>query len=377
MVAIRRSLRRRPGWSHQWLGLTAGIAFSVLAFTGGIVTFRPQITGALSPAVPSGSTCIPLDWNQAELDVASYAHSPINRIYAPLAPNRRYHFRVAGDGDSIYRHVIYDACTGRVLGTANLGWMDWLVDFHHNFRGGKAGRIWVGWAGAVLLFSGVTGILVWLLARPSLLRLLRLRPGMAMPRDLHSGFGVLASALLLIASFTGLWLCFPQSMRTLARLPEETRAPRALCPPKAARNARVALAGLGDVMTAAPHAIPDGTIREVRLPDGYGSVQVRIWRVGDFRSLGNNVVAVDRATASVLSTDLYANRPPANRFVQAMAGLHYGEWGGSPVRWTYGIAGLASGVLFVTGVLMWWLPRRRASAATARLAPQLATVNEA
>jgi len=376
MMAFRRSLRRGLGWSHQWLGLTAGIAFSVLAFTGGIVTFRPQISGALSPPAPDDAACTALDWNQAERDVASYAHAPINRVYAPVAPDTRYHFRVAGKGDSIYGHVIYDACTGRVLGTASLGWMDWLVDFHHNFRGGKAGRTWVGWTGLVLLVSGVSGLLVWLLARPSLLRLVRIRPGAAIARDLHSSSGVLASVLLLVASFTGLWLCFPQAMKTLARLPDEAKAPRAPRPPKGARKAAVAMAGLGDVMAAAQRAIPDGAIREIRLPDGYGSVQVRMWRTGDFRSLGNNVVAVDRATANVVSTDLYANHPPASRFVQAMAGLHYGEWGGAAFRWIYGIAGFASGLLFVTGVLMWWLPRRRAAAAPARMAPELAAVNQ-
>ena len=42
-----------------------------------------------------------------------------------------------------------------------------------------------------------------------------------------------------------------------------------------------------------------------------------------------------------------------------MAGLHYGEWGGLVYRSVYAAAGFASGLLLVTGVLIWWLPKRK------------------
>ena len=51
-----------------------------------------------------------------------------------------------------------------------------------------------------------------------------------------------------------------------------------------------------------------GVIREIRLPEGYGNVQVRMWLDGDFRSLGNNVATVDRASGDVVATDLYAQQ---------------------------------------------------------------------
>jgi uncharacterized iron-regulated membrane protein len=109
---------------------------------------------------------------------------------------------------------------------------------------------------------------------------------------------------------------------------------------------------------AAQEAIPDGRIREIRLPDGPGYVQVRMWREGDFRSLGNNVVFVDRA-GKAAAVDLYAAKPFANRFLQAMAALHYGEWGGPAYLVLYVVSGLASGLLLVTGALVWWLPMRK------------------
>src|ERR1700690_2720363 len=109
---FRRLLRSSLGWSHQWLGLAWGLFFSILAFTGGIVTFRPQIASLLSPAAPSTSACVAhVNWTQAATDVESYVHSTINRIYAPTAPDTRYRFRMTTDRDAIFSHVIYDACT--------------------------------------------------------------------------------------------------------------------------------------------------------------------------------------------------------------------------------------------------------------------------
>ena len=192
----------------------------------------------------------------------------------------------------------------------------------------------------------------------SIRRLLRIRAGFLMMRDMHSLAGVVAGVLLLVGSFTGLFLCFPQAMRAavnvFAPLPADVRPPR-----PAKRPEGTPLAGLGQIIASAQSAIPDGSWREIRMPEGPGNVQVRMWRAGDFRSLGNNVVTIDRITAAVVATDLYSTKSSANRFWQAMPGLHYGEWGGLPFRSIYGVAGFLAALLFPTGVLLWWLPTRQ------------------
>lgn len=350
---LRQTLRS----THRWVGLAGGLFFCILAVTGGLVTFRPQIASLMSPPVAHDAPCISrVDWDQAEHDVESFSQSRINRIYAPTAPDTRYRFRVMTDRDAIYRHVIYDACAGKVIGTANLAWMDWMVDFHHNLRFDRAGRQIGGWLGIVLLISALGGLLLWLVSNPGLARILRIRRGPHMPRDLHTSVGIAATVLLLVASFTGAWLTFPQTMR--AMLSSVVAVPADVRPPQPRRESGGAKATLGQVMLAARQAIPDGDVREIRMPAGYGNVQVRMWREGDFRSLGNNVVFIDNRTGRVVATDLYASKSAASRFIQAMAGLHYGEWGGPLYRVLYGVAGLASGLLFATGLLIWWLPKR-------------------
>jgi hypothetical protein len=42
----------------------------------------------------------------------------------------------------------------------------------------------------------------------------------------------------------------------------------------------------GDPMAAAHDAIPDGFVREIRMPEGNGNAQTRMGRPGDFRIRG-------------------------------------------------------------------------------------------
>jgi uncharacterized iron-regulated membrane protein len=365
-------LRTITRWAHLWLGLIGGVFICLMGFTGGVVGLRPQIATLLSPAAPKVQTCQSSpDWNAAARDIASYAHSEINRIYGPYGSDTRYRFRMATDQPAIYRHLIYDACSGRILGSVSLAWMDWTVDLHHNLLAGKSGRVWAGFFGVAMLASGLTGLLVWALTKPSLRAAfqVQLRWSRATPRQLHRALGVLAMLLLMLEAFTGLWLCFPQTMRgmltAVAPPPEDVRPARA---PHGGDSSQAA--GLGDIMAAARTAVPDGSVREIRLPEGTGTVQVRMWRPGDFRSLGNNVVYVSSANAHVLGVDRFAERSASNRFTQAMAGLHYDEWGGLPFRVLSAVAGLVTPLLFISGLLLWWYSRPRRNSAELRKTPE-------
>jgi uncharacterized iron-regulated membrane protein len=329
-----------------------------MGVTGGLVALRPQIATLLSPAAPATGNCVSPDWNRAAHDITALSGSEINRVYGPYGADTRYHFRMMTDEPAIYRHVIYDVCSARILGSINLAWMDWTVDLHHNLLAGKTGRMWAGMMGILMLVSGIGGVLLWLLGKPDLRTAfqIRLRFSKATPRQAHRALGLIAGVVLVLEAFTGLWLCFPQTMRGMLTIvspvSEDVRPARA---PRG--KAATGRADFNELLVAAHKEIPDGVIREIRMPEGNGNVQIRMWRPADFRSLGNNVVFLSSAGAQVLAVDRYVERPGSNRFIQAMAGLHYDEWGGLPFRILCAVAGLATPVLFITGWLMWWYSR--------------------
>lgn len=362
MTESRWTARRALRWSHLWLGLIGGAFVCVMSVTGAIVTLRPQIAAWMAPVSSYPAGCAgPIDWSLAERQLKGVGHEAINRIYAFSDSDPRYHVRLTTARPAIYTHAIYDVCAGQVLGTIDLAWMDWTVDLHHNLLAGKAGRVWAGVIGAALIASGLSGLALWLLGSRRVRTAFSVKweaSAVRVSRDLHRAVGLGAACVLLLEAYTGLWLCFPQAMRAtlsvVAAVPEEVR-PARMPKPKAGAP----LAGLAAVMASAHDALPDGIVREVRLPDGYGNVQVRMWRPGDFRSLGNNVVTVENVSASAIGVDRYADKPAALRFVQAMPGLHYGEWGGLAMRLLYVAGGLATMILFASGIVMWLRPTAR------------------
>jgi len=362
-------LRAVIAWTHRWAGLAAGLLFCLMGITGAIVSFRPQIGLALGPPPSSVAQCRTVDWNDAQRELEATTGTRINRVYVPAPGDNdpRYHVRMETPVDAIYVHLFYDGCAGTLLGGANLQWLDWIVDLHHNVWAGHTGRLVVGAIGVALFLSGIGGLTLIVMSAIPLKRFFTIEARGDTRKTLfhlHRSVGAGAAALLLLQSFTGIWLCYPAMFRVAVGDP----APPRIARPSAARHGD-RIAGLGDLMSAAQQAVGDGHIREIRMPDGPGGiVQVRMWRDGDFRSLGNNVVSVDRASARVLNVDLYEGKPTNDRFLQALAGLHYGEWGGILFRTIYGLFGLAVAPLFLTGAGYWWL-RRRAGAAAASRAP--------
>lgn len=369
---MKTSLRKVARWSHTWLGLVAGLFICLMGFTGGLVGLRPQLASLLSPAAPNSAPCVAPDWNRAAADIEAFDHSEINRIYGPYGSDTRYHIRMATGSPILFHHVIYDACAGRVLGSINFAWMDWTVDLHHNLLSGKTGRLWTGAIGIVMLISGVSGLLVWLLARPNLATAFKIQLSWSRrtPRELHRALGIFAAILLTLEASTGLWLAFPQTMRgaltAVAGPIEDVRPARGARDKSSAGHATLA-----DLMAAAHAAIPDGFVREIRMPEGTGNAAIRMWRAGDFRIPGNNVVYVSGSTGRVTGVDRYAERSGSSRFVQAMAGLHYDEWGGLTFRVLCCVAGLVTPLLFISGIFLWWYARpRKTIAAKLQSAPE-------
>lgn len=354
---IRLALRRFARFIHLWLGLITGLFICLMGFSGGLVALRPPLAVWMAPSART-TNCVPVDWARAAREVSATTGTEINRIYGPLENDTRWHFRMATDQPIIFRHVIYDGCAAKVLGTVNLGWMDWTVDLHHNLLNGRLGRTWAGFIGILMLISGISGLFVWLLARPSLVTALSINVPFtpATPRQLHRAFGIVAAILLGLEAWTGIWLCFPQTMRSVTSSVLPFAAP--LRRPRPPRDSSATRAGLAEIMAAANAAIPGGKIREMRMPEGDGPVQVRMWAPGDFRFLGNNVVTVNAADARVLGVDRYEGKPSGDRLAQALAGLHYDEWGGLPFRLVNAAAGLATPLLYITGILLWWQTRQ-------------------
>jgi uncharacterized iron-regulated membrane protein len=67
---------------------------------------------------------------------------------------------------------------------------------------------------------------------------------------------------------------------------------------------------------------------------------------------------MDQYTGAVLATYDYSGASVAGKLSNTwLAALHFGSFGGLPVRIAYLIVGSAPVLLLVTGVAVWWLRR--------------------
>lgn len=83
---------------------------------------------------------------------------------------------------------------------------------------------------------------------------------------------------------------------------------------------------------------------------------------GRLRAAGGSWVAIDPCTGRVLEQfDARAARPVASAYLW-MEPLHFGDWGGWPLKLAYCLLGITSGLLAVSGfgvAAMKWAHRSR------------------
>jgi len=98
---------------------------------------------------------------------------------------------------------------------------------------------------------------------------------------------------------------------------------------------------------------------------------VRVWGhdpAAHSPRLTGGFVALDPYTGKVTNADFLPGRQSsANAVIGSFFALHFGTYGGAPVRWLYFLLGLAGAWLFYSGNLL-WLETRRKKAAANRIA---------
>ena len=162
--------------------------------------------------------------------------------------------------------------------------------------------------------------------------------------------------LLTVVSFTGIGLAYPDTFRNALNQMTGGTAPSKA--PRVAGSGRQMLHTLDEYVRAGTGAMPDGIPTELRLPEGSKApVDLRLRRPGDL-SLSGNHVYIEPSTGTVLAVSREADQPLAARIFGAFAPIHYGEFGGLPIKVLWSILGLIPSVLFATGLITWWRPAR-------------------
>jgi uncharacterized iron-regulated membrane protein len=250
--------------------------------------------------------------------------------------------------------LYFDPATGSALGEKpTLAWLDWLVDFHQNLLSGKTGRAWAGLIGVALLLVSASGLFSWLAGSRDWKRTLAVPqkgPWRRVNFQAHKWAGLWCNVLLIVVSFTGMVLAWPDAFEHSAAAPTVA---------KGDRRAGKSLLPLDEYVRAAAGALPGGVVKELRLPGrGSNAVSLTLRTSSDLRRKGSNIVLLDPVSAKVISVERASAAPLSVKFVELANAIHKTELGGLPVQLAWSLLGLAPALLFVSGLAIWWQRRK-------------------
>lgn len=370
---------------HGWVGIASGLALFIAFYAGAITMFEAPLQHWASPPLEIAART-PLERTPELIEKVTARYPDAARGYQiALVPTRPFparmswqihdpdahehdtpktmHAELGPDGDL---HVF-------ASGASPLGQ---LIDDLHRKVGLPLGHeIAMPITGAIALLYGialVSGVIVLL---PTLARdLFALRRGKNLKRmwlDFHNLLGLFSLPFHILMAVTAVVFAlhdpFYESQSATVYRGESGFVPPAARGPEPVRSGND-----GKMLTPeqlvtrlaeqAPGFRP--RILNYRVSPQQGPL-LRVF--GDdpaygMRSPVGGVAGVDPATGDIVLTDYMPGlQRPVAATITSFFTLHFGSFGGTPIRWSYFLLGLAGCVLFYTGNLL-WIERRRTKA---------------
>jgi uncharacterized iron-regulated membrane protein len=364
---VTRGAIARWRWVHSWTSLICTLFLLMLCITGLPLIFIdeidrtfaghvdvPELAANTGPAdldkvariarerVP-GETILYIDWG---LDEPLYG---VN-----MAP--------AGDAQD-RRQLVFDARTGDYLEDLKgsrqpvrvfLGFVNRL---HIQLFAGRRGELFLGAMGVLFLAALVSGTVIYTpYMRKVAFGTVRGNPGHRRQRlDLHNLIGIATLGWLAVVGASG-------TMNTVGKpaydLWRKSTVPALIAPYKDVPLAAPTV-GIRQAVDSAHAALPGSRMVRVTPPsatDGSPWHYV-VWTQGDrpFTRRLFRPVLVDAQTGGVTLSD------PAPWYLTAIQGsrpLHFGDYGGLPLKILWAVLDVLAIVVLITGVQLWWSRRR-------------------
>lgn len=347
--------------SHSVLGLAFAAIIYIVCLTGTIAVFAPDLERWEVPATPvvaslsdaSAARAIANAATQAPNDATLYLSLPTPKLDGAslTAFNASYEHKwgVAADGS---------------LTDLDAVWTEFLIHLHINLHLPRSwGQFIVGLTGVALLSSLVSGIL----AHPRVLRdAFHLRLGGSrrlQEADLHNRLGIwalpfhftlaLTGALLGLSTIIVAMLAMLLYRGDMGKVYELFLAP----PPKVDMRAMPIpdiTRLIADARARAPAAVAD-TIMVER--PGRADMHISIHSSRP-RLLTQQDEVKFNARGQLIHQEQPQDLVVGTRMLSGIGQLHFGWFGGLPVRLAYGLLGMALCVVTSSGVTI-WLARRR------------------
>lgn len=373
---------------HTWTGILSGMALFIALYAGSLTLFKEQLVGWATPpsAASSAARAVPLSEAQTLIARTLESHPEAAREFeinlhrtaaAPDLLTWRDHDEGQDEHDLLsVRHIVATVGDDGAIRAEQVhrSHLAEFIDVLHRVVGlpvdGGLSRLFMGVIAAlyfVALFAGFVTLL------PSLVKdLFALRVGPNLKRmwlDAHNIVGIGSFPFHLVMALTAAVFAFHDPIYLVQNSlvhdgklggmfggrggaeKEAPRDPATMLPPEEI---------VARVTALAPGFEPT-MLRYMRATGPNPSVFVfgRDSRALEQRALGG-LAMVDPYSGRVVSTSYLPGRQTgAETLLASFFALHFGSYGGKPVKWMYFFLGLLGAWLVYSGNLLWIESRRR------------------
>ncbi|SHM06611.1 Uncharacterized iron-regulated membrane protein [Chitinophaga jiangningensis] len=335
---------------HRLAGLIAGLLLLLISITGSMLVFSDELDEALyhnNYHISPGNHYLPVQQQFQAVRNRLQPDQPYLMVtHLPQSPTETTIIRAEYNAEKkIYFFV--NPYTAQIV--AQRGNTDYFMGkvlfFHFTLLSGKTGAQIILITAILLAVSLLTGIWIYRHAFGKVLTF-RVKPEWSHRnrrwRNLHRIIGVWAILFNLVMVITGIIMVQKVIDSRKGKLAPTKEIPSNLDYDQLVAEARKAIPGL-TVMGIRPPKKADAPIRIL----GHAG-EARIW--GEFASS----VYFDNKTGNIQKIAAIHNAKLADKFAAIVPQLHFGNYGGLPLKIIWSLFGLAPGLLSISGCLIWY-----------------------
>ena len=215
------------GKIHLYVGLVVGVLFVVIALSGAIYTWAPEISRFIyeQKVTPSDQPFISVATIKATIE----REFPEGDFRTAFYRDKSSTVQVLLYGQGTYYNAEINPYTGEWvhLQDMNKGWLNYLRSLHRNLLLGDVGREIVHWVTLLTLVMMITGVVLWWPAnkasRKQRFTIQKTSSGKKLNYDLHSVTGFYVTWISVFSVVTGLFWGFSVVKDTLKAMTGENQ----------------------------------------------------------------------------------------------------------------------------------------------------------
>jgi uncharacterized iron-regulated membrane protein len=362
---MKNTFTQSMAWLHTWAGLIFGWLLFAIFLTGTLAVFDKEIDNWMRPEVRSH------DLSQTAAAQRGLAwlkqHAPTASAWNISLPDARSPGlqvssgeRRRGGGTQLDPH------TGEQVDVRQTAGGNFFFRFHFTLNLPRNWGIFVVGALAIIMLVGlVSGIVIH---KKIFKEFFTFRPdkGQRSWLDFHNASAVLLLPFHLMITYTGLviflFIYMPAAVDALFdgdnQAYYKAQGEQRLVTPRAALKQPAELVDLAPVLAQAQQRL--GAISGVAISNpGTAAARIEVRPTLGYRiALSKGQAMVFDGTSGELLRDV-PDMQPAMLTQRVMAGLHFAQFGGYPMRWLYFLCALISSAMIATGLVLFCVKRRR------------------